>query len=153
MLHQANIDTQTGRYYLGNIFEDPHIHGRNTVYDYFAVYGDVSRNGTGDFGFRFSGHHLGLNYRFDGESGELISDELVFLRNNPLIVLDAPPLKWEHDERADLDQFLHTMLRDNFAGIAQFAEGLIIVLAFSAWLHSIEAVFVVKFDAAAVAVD
>ena len=32
MVHQANIDVTTGKYYLGNIWNEPHIHGRNLWY-------------------------------------------------------------------------------------------------------------------------
>jgi hypothetical protein len=127
MLHQANINTVTAQYSLGNIFIEPHIHGRNSQYDYFSVFGDLSESG-GAFGLRFSGHHLDLNFMWDGD-GELISDTPVFLGHNPLIViLQTPPLEREHDERSEEDQFDHMLMWQNMAGVTQFAEGVDIVL-------------------------
>jgi hypothetical protein len=126
MLHQADINTVTGEYELGNIFNEPHIHGRNSQYDYFSVYGDLQESG-GAFGLRFSGHHLDLNYMWNN-LGELMEDTPVFLGHNPLIVpLQTPPLTRASDDRAEIDQFDHFLMWQNMAGVAQFAEGVDLV--------------------------
>ena len=50
MLHHANINTSNGRYYLGNVFNEPIIHARNNMYDYVSVYGSLAPGKP--FGFR-----------------------------------------------------------------------------------------------------
>lgn len=131
MIIHGDMDTITGHYQLGNIFEEPHIHGRNARYDYFAVYGNVladNEDNIGPFGIRFSGHHLDLNYQFD-TNGNLITDLPVFLGHNPLIVPSPPPpLTRAYNERALEDDHHEYLMWENTAGIAQFAEGVQIVL-------------------------
>jgi len=127
MVHQADIDVTTGKYKLGNIWNEPHVHGRNSQYDYFSVYGDMVESG-GAFGFRFSGHHMDLNYMWN-EDGILVQDFPVFLGHNPLIVPETtPPMERDHDERAHPDQFYDPLMWNNMAGVAQFAEGVQLVL-------------------------
>ena len=60
MLHHANINTSNGRYYLGNVFNEPIIHARNNMYDYVAVYGSLAPGKP--FGFRYTGHHFDLSF-------------------------------------------------------------------------------------------
>ena len=104
MVHQAQIDVATGQYFLGNIWGEPHIHARNSWYDYVSAYGDLEENG-GAFGLRFSGHHIDLNYRWNDE-GVLVQDLPVFLGHNPLIVPEvSPPELRDHDQRAGAEQF------------------------------------------------
>ena len=50
MLHHANINTTNGRYYLGNVFDEPEIHARNIHFDFVAVYGSLEPGQP--FGFR-----------------------------------------------------------------------------------------------------
>jgi len=104
MVHHLDLDVETGFYRLGNAFGQPHTHGRNSQYDYFSAYGDLEENG-GAFGMRFSGHHIDLNFEWDG-NGELVNDLPVFLGHNPLIVPSvAPPRIRAPNERLDPDHF------------------------------------------------
>ena len=89
LINHADINVTSGKYWLGNIFQEPVIHARNAHYDYVAIYGDLSSDTQGPFGFRFSGHHLDLNFQF--ENGKLVNDLPVFLGHNPLIVPSVPP--------------------------------------------------------------
>ena len=115
MIHQASIDVTTGKYGLGDIWNEPHVHGRNSWYDYFAAYGDLEEGG-GAFGLRFSGHHLDVNYRWDGE-GKLVSDPPVFLGHNPLIVPAVhPPMQRGYDKRLLADHHYTPLLWTNMAG-------------------------------------
>jgi len=119
----GQIDTATGNYFLGDIFNEPHIHGRNSAYDFFAAYGDMNENG-GGFGLRFSGHHTDLNFEWN-DAGELIRDTPVFLGHNPLTVPQTtPPLERDPDDRANIhDQGDHYLMWQNMAGVVQFQEG------------------------------
>jgi len=127
MIHQADIDVSTGKYKLGNIWNEPHVHGRNSQYDYFSVYGDMIENG-GAFGFRFSGHHMDLNYMWD-EDGMLVQDFPVFLGHNPLIVPETtPPMERDPFEKEDSAHFYDPRMWNSMAGVAQFAEGVQLVL-------------------------
>jgi len=126
MIHQANINVTTGEYKLGNIWREPHIHGRNSHYDYFSVYGDM--NDGGAFGFRFTGHHIDLNYMWNND-GVLIKYLPVFLGHNPLIVPATTPLsERHHNEGAKPDQFYDPIMWNNMAGVAQFAESVRLVV-------------------------
>ena len=106
MVHNANIDVTTGQYLMGNAFGQPHTHGRNSQYDYFAAYGDLEENG-GAFGLRFSGHHIDLNFEWNDE-GELVNDLPVFLGHNPLIVPSVAPQEIrDPNERLTKEGFNH----------------------------------------------
>ena len=51
------------------------------------------------FGFRYSGHHFDLSFRFDGSGG--VSDLPVFLGHNPLMVpRQSPPQNAKHEDCA-----------------------------------------------------
>jgi len=132
MVHQANINVTNGKYILGDIWNEPHIHGRNSFYDFFAAYGDLKENG-GAFGLRFSGHHIDLNYQWN-DKGELVNDDMpVFLGHNPLIVPEVtPPLLREHNDKAN-DNY-HPLMWTNMAGTAQFAESVNLVVKISNFL-------------------
>jgi len=127
MVHHANIDVTSGKYKLGNIFTQPHTHGRNSQYDYFSTYGDLEENG-GAFGMRFSGHHIDLNFEWNDE-GELANDLPVFLGHNPLIVPSTvPPQVRASDDRLNPNHFNTPLMWNNMAGVAQFAESVQLVL-------------------------
>eukprot|EP00930_Biecheleria_cincta_P095120 TRINITY_DN87143_c0_g1_i1.p1 TRINITY_DN87143_c0_g1~~TRINITY_DN87143_c0_g1_i1.p1 ORF type:complete len:489 (-),score=73.00 TRINITY_DN87143_c0_g1_i1:284-1750(-) len=82
----GNLDMTTGEYLLGNIFTENEIHARNDFYDFVSVYGDLS--GTGDFGFRYSGHHYDVNFRWhDGKLDTMPA----FFGHNPIKVLRIVP--------------------------------------------------------------
>ena len=105
-IFHADIDVDSGRYFMGNAFTQPHTHGRNSQYDYFAAYGDLEPNG-GAFGLRFSGHHIDLNFQWD-DDGELVNDLPVFLGHNPLIVPGVfPEGIRESNERLTTESFNH----------------------------------------------
>ena len=118
LLHKANIDTETGRYGLGNIFKEPLIHARNNFYDFASVYGDLV--GEGPFGFRFSGHHLDINYGFKADGS--VDDLPVFLGHNPLVVPGTtPPVVRSHDDEPIVDDRGHEYLSwRSFAGLSMF---------------------------------
>lgn len=124
MIHQANIDVTTGRYGLGNIWNEPHIHSRNSRYDYFSVYGSLDE-GDGPFSMRFSGHHIDVNYHFD--DGEIVKDTPVFLGHNPLIVpSETPPTDRKPNDRSD--GTIDFLMWENMAGVGQFQEAVDLVL-------------------------
>lgn len=50
MLHHGNIDTSSGKYFLGNVFLEPTIHARNHYFDFVSVYGSLEPGQP--FGFR-----------------------------------------------------------------------------------------------------
>jgi hypothetical protein len=60
LVHHANMDTQSGRYYLGNVFAEPTIHARNNFFDFFSLYGSLKPGEP--WGFRYSGHHFDLSF-------------------------------------------------------------------------------------------
>lgn len=127
MVHEADIDVLTGKYKLGHIFKEHHIHARNSWHDYFSAYGDLNEGG-GAFGMRFSGHHIDLNYQWD-DNGKLVEYLPVFLGHNPLIVpSNHPPLLRGPTDRITRDQFYTPLLWANMAGVAQFSESIKIVL-------------------------
>jgi len=128
MVHEANIDVISGKYRLGNIWAEPHIHGRNSQYDYFSVYGDVENKKGGAFGLRFSGHHLDLNFEWN-DQGKLVNDIPVFLGHNPLIVpATIPPQTRGFNDRLEPDHSYNPLMWTNMAGVAQFAESVQLVL-------------------------
>ena len=123
MLHHGNIDTATGKYFLGNIFDEPRIHARNNNFDYVAVYGSLEPGQP--FGFRYSGHHFDLSFRFDAD-GRLISDLPTFLGHNPLIVpRQTPAIKGAHEDYLQWH---------NMAGFPQFPDAVHVVLRAAAVL-------------------
>lgn len=104
MVHHSIIDVNSGQYMLGNIWAEPHTHGRNSQYDYFAAYGDLEKGGKA-FGLRFSGHHIDLNFQWN-DQGELVTDFPVYLGHNPLIVPSIVPTQTRaFNERLDPDHF------------------------------------------------
>ena len=110
MIHHGNMDTQTGRYFLGNVFDEPAIHGRNNHYDFVAVYGSLEPGEP--FGFRYSGHHFDLSISID-EHGA-ISDLPTFMGHNPLVVARTFPPGAENAVK-----YLNW---HNMAGIPQFPD-------------------------------
>lgn len=129
MLHHGNIDTETGRYYLGNVFAEQSIHARNRHFDFVSVYGSLEPGEA--FGFRYSGHHFDLSFSF-ADDGK-VTDLPTFLGHNPLIVPQmSPPLM--HD-----DGGLATAHEDynqwrNMAGVPQFPDAVKVVVEATALL-------------------
>lgn len=123
MLHHGNIDTATGRYYLGNVFAEPQIHARNRYFDFVSVYGSLEPGKP--WGFRYSGHHFDLSFAFDKTGA--VTDLPTFLGHNPLVVPQASPPRQE----TALENYLQWR---NMAGIPQFPDAVKVVLGVSALL-------------------
>ena len=133
MLHHANINTSNGRYYLGNVFNEPIIHARNNMYDYVAVYGSLAPGKP--FGFRYTGHHFDLSFMFDGDGG--VTDLPVFLGHNPLVVPRASPPTKDNEDYANWK---------NSAGIPQFPDAVRVMLRASSALQDESYVPLDKFE-------
>ena len=116
MVHHANMDTATGRYFLGNVFAEPTIHARNNFFDFFSIYGSLKPGEP--FGFRYSGHHFDLSFRFGADGA--VSDLPVFLGHNPLMVpRQSPPLSANHEDYLNWH---------NMAGVGQFPDIVFVIL-------------------------
>jgi len=109
MVHHANVDTQSGRYYLGNVFAEPTIHARNNFFDFISIYGSLKPGEP--WGFRYSGHHFDLSFRFDGKGK--VYDLPVFLGHNPLMVPRQSPPVTTHEDYINWH---------NMAGVGQFPD-------------------------------
>ena len=118
MLHHGNMDTETGKYQLGNVFLEPAIHARNHNFDYVAVYGSLKEGEP--FGFRYSGHHFDLSFQIDADGH--LSDLPTFLGHNPLIVPKASPPQNLAGHHEDYLQW------HNMAGVPQFPDAVEVVL-------------------------
>merc|ERR1740124_2074711 len=71
---------------------------------------------------------MDLNYMWD-EDGMLVQDFPVFLGHNPLIVPETtPPMERDPFEKEDAVHFYDPLMWNNMAGVAQFAEGVQLVL-------------------------
>ena len=128
MLHHGNIDTTSGRYYLGNVFLEPTIHARNRYFDYVSVYGSLEPGEP--FGFRYTGHHFDLSFQISAD-GEL-TDLPTFLGHNPLIVPRvSPPLSVDIGTDGDEDY----VQWHNMAGIPQFPDAVRVILRATAVLQ------------------
>jgi hypothetical protein len=113
MIHHGNINTSSGRYFLGNIFNEPMIHARNDHFDFVEVYGSLEEGAP--FGFRFSGHHYDISFRF--YTNGTVDDYPVFIGHNPLVVpLKSPPPPTEGPFSRHFYQWR------NMAGIDQFPD-------------------------------
>jgi len=122
MTHHGNINTTNGRYYLGNVFDEPVIHARNNHFEYIEAYGTFEAGSP--FGFRFSGHHFDLSFSFDGAGA--VTDLPVFLGHNPLIVpRQSPPLDPDHEDYVNWR---------NMAGVPQFPDAVRVMLRASSFL-------------------
>lgn len=134
MLHHGNIDTATGRYYLGNIFAEQSIHQRNRYFDFVSVYGSLEPGG-GAFGFRYSGHHFDLSFQIAADG--TVTDLPTFLGHNPLIVPQESPPRQHEDRSArpesDLNHEDYLQWR-NMAGIPQFPDAVSVILRAVAFL-------------------
>jgi hypothetical protein len=96
MMPIGQMNVETGQYYMGNSWEQPHVQ------DYFSVYGNLdSEDGSdgddGDgFGVRFSSHHIDINYQWD-KDGMMVQAAPVFI-NPTFECMDEPPHKNDDDE-------------------------------------------------------
>ena len=122
MTHHGNVNTSNGRYYLGNVFDEPIIHARNNHFEFIEAYGSLD---AGDpFGFRYSGHHFDLSFAFDGVGG--VKDLPVFLGHNPLIVpKQSPPTSSKHEDYVNWR---------NMAGVPQFPDAVRVMLRAASFL-------------------
>lgn len=134
MLHHGNIDTQTGRYQLGNVFDEQTIHARSHNYDFVAIYGSLAAGEP--FGFRYSGHHFDLSLSFDADGA--LTDLPTFIGHNPLVVpRRSPPGSAEDAE--------YVQWR-NMAGIPQFPDAVHVMLKAAAVLDEAWYVPLSSFD-------
>lgn len=134
MIHHGNLNTSSGRYFLGNVFDEPIIHARSDHYDFVEVYGSLKPGEP--FGFRFSGHHYDLSFKFDNGA---IDDLPVFIGHNPLVVPQVSPPLEHHDPQ-------HYVQWRNMAGIDQFPDIVAQTLEVSRYLSLMSYVPLTEWD-------
>jgi hypothetical protein len=116
----GNVDTSTGVFQMNNIFKENKIHARTNQAEFISVYGDLK--GTGQFGFRFTGHHVDINYivHADGSIDTVPS----FAGHNPIAVMENHPARIDKNHNEKKEYYFEAddyySLWKNMAGIQIF---------------------------------